>query len=166
VPALVDEDSEAAAQGAGVRAEIAAAVATYAAAVAAHEAADGEAPRLTHAKVAKRAAVNARTGQIVDAGFPFDDGAGVKVYSMSLHAQSRAEGVYQLHDNPAFVWPVAWPTADDAQYTSFADWSEFEPFFLAMAGALRAAVTGAKSLRESSTAAATQAELAAVEDAR
>jgi hypothetical protein len=117
-------------------------------------------------KVLRRKQVNARTDQLVDAGFPFDDGSGVKVYSMSLHAQSRAEGVFQLQSNPAFTWPVDWPTTDDTHYSSFADWAEFEPFYLTMAYYLRIAIASAKPLREAINAATTQAELDAVVDSR
>lgn len=127
---------------------------------------DRIAATLEAAKVIRRREVNQRTGELVDAGFTFDDGNGDKTYSMSLNAQSRAEGVYQLQSNPLFTWPVDWPTSDDAYYASFADWAAFEPFHLAMAAALRVVVGSAKSLREAISAAATFAELAAVVDER
>lgn len=117
-------------------------------------------------KKVRRKQVNIRTDALIDAGFPFDDGNGAKVYSMSLHAQSRAEGIFQLKDNVNFTWPVEWPTEDDTYYASFADWSEFEPFHLTMAGALRAVVGSSKAIRLAIAAATTQAELDAVVDPR
>lgn len=119
-------------------------------------------------RAARIDAVDTRTRELIAAGYAYDigDGQGPLVFSLSMPAQSRLEGTYQLRNNLAFAWPLLWPTLDNKTSISFPDALVFEVFHLTAAGALRVAVASGYPLRDALNAAATDAALDAVVDGR
>lgn len=109
--------------------------------------------------------IDSRTRALISNGFPFDDGNGVKIYSLSLAAQSRMEGAHQLKDIPGF-FPLQWPTDDSTYVMTITDAIQFDAFHLAAALQLRSIIQSAYPIRAAVFAANTIEELAAVQDTR
>lgn len=113
---------------------------------------------LPRARAAKVAAVDARTREIIAAGFSFDGNS----FSLSQQAQMNWLGLVTLQD--LFAWPMGVTNDADATYTLSHE--NLIPFIAAGSGVVAAAVGSGRALKVAANAAANQGELDAVVDAR
>lgn len=114
---------------------------------------------------AKIAAIDTKTARLLGAGFTFDDGQEVAQYSLSLNAQSRLEGTWQLQNEPEFTWPLAWSSKDSSYITTLTQ-SQFRSFYLTAAGVVLYYIQSGYPLRTAAIQAVTLDEVAAVVDTR
>ncbi|MDP6423259.1 MAG: hypothetical protein QGG14_00835 [Planctomycetota bacterium] len=121
-----------------------------------------DAERLPGWKQLRLQGVDARTDEILALGFGFEGAR----FSLSVRAQSRMEGVWQLKDAPEFTWPLQWSSIDDLYVANFDSAAEFELFFLTAVGTLRAVIQSAYPVRAAIVAASDRAALDAIEDDR
>ena len=121
-----------------------------------------DAARLPELKVAKSAAIDARTAELIAQGFAYDG----EVFSLSLCAQSNLEGIYPVRNEAGVSWPIQWSTLDNAAVYSIPDAAAFEAFYFAALGTKRARLDSGNALKAQVAAAASKAEVDAVEDNR
>jgi hypothetical protein len=120
---------------------------------------------LDQAKKAKIAAIDARTRQLIDAGFEFPPGSGV-VFSLSLNSQLTLLGLGTAKDDPAFTYPVDWNSKNDKAKQTIPDAATAGQFFLTALGTVRAHLDAGTALKDAVRAAATVGAVDAVVDPR
>jgi len=108
---------------------------------------------------------DARTSELILQGFEFPPGSG-NIFSLTSTAQSNLLGTYTAKDNPAFTWPLAWPTKLDDYEFVIPDAETFEAFYLTALGTIRACRDSGTVLKEAVRAATSKAEVDAVVDPR
>lgn len=106
--------------------------------------------------------IDARTDAMIDRGFTF----GGIIFSLSLKAQMRIEGMDRFRNDPLCEYPVSWNSLDDTQHLSIPDAATLHVFYLTAAGTLRACVDSGTALKDLVRAAATIAEVDAIVDSR
>lgn len=113
---------------------------------------------ITHSRAEKNAAIDARTQEIIAAGFTFDD----HVFSLSVPAQINWSGLYSMQS--FFTWPINVTTIDDQEYSlTLANL----PYFIGTGStAVANAIGHGRALKLAVGAATTQAGIDAVVDAR
>jgi hypothetical protein len=117
---------------------------------------------LVCAKAAKVAAIDARTDELIAAGFTYAS----KQFSLSLTAQAKMMGTHQVKDNVALIYPINWNTIDDLDVYAIANAADLEGFYLTGLGTVRARLDSGTTLKDAVRAAADQAALDAVVDTR
>ena len=117
---------------------------------------------LKKTKVDKIAAIDARTDQLIAAGFTYSG----KVFSLSSSAQDKMIGSHQVKDDPALTYPIVWNNIDDTDSTSLADSAALNGFYLTALGTVRAHLDSGTALKDAVRAAADIAAVDAVVDSR
>jgi hypothetical protein len=108
---------------------------------------------------------DAKTNELILQGFEFPPSSG-NIFSLTPTAQANLLGTFTAKDNPAFTWPLAWPTKlDDIEYT-IPDAATFEMFYLTALGTIRACRDSGTALKEAVRVATSIAEVDAVVDPR
>jgi hypothetical protein len=125
-------------------------------------AAEKDAACLSDVKAAKCAAIDARTDELITAGFTYN----AKTFSLSQEAQARLTGINQVRDDAAVTYPVVWNTIDDGATESLADAAAVLAFYLTALGTYRGHVDGGTTLKDQVRAAATVAAVEAITDSR
>jgi hypothetical protein len=115
--------------------------------------------RLKHAKMK---AIDARTDELIAAGFTYAD----KSFSLSLAAQAKMMGTHQVKDDPALTYPINWNTINDDDVYAIANATDLNGFYLTGLGTYRTHVDGGTSLKDQVRAATTEAEVNAIVDNR
>lgn len=113
-------------------------------------------------KNAKIKAIDARTDQLIAAGFTFAS----KQFSLTLSSQSKMIGTHQVKDNPSLTYPIRWNTIDDEDYLDIIDAATLDGFYLTGLGTIRAHLDSGTSLKDQVRAAATVDDVLAVVDTR
>lgn len=106
--------------------------------------------------------IDKRTDELIEQGFSF----GGHMFSLSVEAQIRVEGMDRLRTDPVCVYPVEWNALDDGASVSLADAAALHNFFLTAVGTLRARVDSGTVLKNQVRAATSLAELNAITDNR
>ncbi len=117
---------------------------------------------VTLAKFEKVKDIDARTDQLIDAGFQY---AG-KQFSLSIPAQSKMTSAHQLKDHVLFLYPVVWNTIYDDDAYTIPDSADMDGFYLTAVGTIRAYLDSGTSLKDAVRAATTIVEVDAVVDPR
>lgn len=130
------------------------------AAVAAHDPGS-----LARVKTAKAAAVDARTDELIEAGFEFPPASGM-VFVPTANFQRTLMGTMLIKGNPALTYPIEWSTADNSGKITLANATDVENFYLTGLGAIRAHKDSGTAIKDQINAATTVAEVEAVEDLR
>ena len=113
-------------------------------------------------------AIDARTVELIAAGFAFDDGlgGGVRVFSLSLAAQSKITNAYVLRNEGGFTYPVTWNSIDDSAVVTLADAAAVAAFHGTAAVTARTHEESGTVLKGQIRAATTVAAVDAVVDTR
>ena len=117
---------------------------------------------LPEAKAAKIAAIDERTAELIANGFVYAS----KPFSLSLPAQSKMIGTHQIKDHPALAYPLKWNTKDDDDAYELQDAAELDAFYLTGLATIRSYLDSGTALKDLVRAAATVADVNAVEDLR
>ncbi len=125
-------------------------------------AAEKDASCLDDAKAEKCAAIDARTDELIAAGFTYNS----KTFSLSQAAQARLTGINQVRDDASVTYPIVWNTKDDTGTESLADAAAVLAFYLTALGAYRGHVDSGTSLKDQVRAASTVAAVEAITDTR
>lgn len=120
---------------------------------------------IKHQKPDRIRAIDQRTTQLIDKGFEFPPGSGVR-YSLSVESQSKLLGMDSLRDDPLFTYPVVYNSIDDLGEIAIPDSATIHSFFLMAVGTYRAHLDSGTALKAQIRAATTQEELDAVVDDR
>lgn len=110
-------------------------------------------------------AINQRTEVIIRVGFEFPPGSG-QMFSMSDIAQFNLEVANGARDLPELTYPVLFSFIDDSGAYSCPNAATLHYMWLTALSLKRTALDSGRALKNAVTAAATAAELAAVEDTR
>ena len=117
-------------------------------------------------RVKRHKAVAVHTSILVEDGsFEYPASSG-KFFSLSVLDRVNILGADYSREIPGFSFPVRWYTKDDDDYVDLADATDVRNFFLTALGAHRSLVESGNSLKDSTNAATTKAELDAVVDTR
>lgn len=114
------------------------------------------------AKRIKYKAIDARTDEIIAAGFTF----GGKQFSLAATAQMKMVGTHEVKDDPALTYPIEWNTIDDNDTISLQNATDLHNFYLTGVGTMRSVLDSGTSLKGQVRAATTKAEIDAVVDPR
>jgi hypothetical protein len=125
-------------------------------------AAEKDANCLANCKIAKCAAIDARSDELIVAGFVHSS----KTFSLSDAAQNRIMAVHQVRDDASLDYPIVWNTIDDLDTLSLADSAAVHAFYLAALDTYRGHVDGGTSLKDQVRAASTHAAVQAITDSR
>jgi hypothetical protein len=121
-----------------------------------------DATLLPAAQLAKCKEIDARTDELIAAGFTYDS----KTFSLSQAAQSRLTGINQVRDDAAVTYPIVWNTLDDSDTLSIVDSAALLTFYLTAMGTYRTHVDSGTALKDDVRAATTIAAVDAVVDSR
>lgn len=113
-------------------------------------------------KEEKFAAIDKRTGELIEAGFLF----GGKRHSLSQKAQTTYTGLYAVRAEPLLSYPVKVNTLDDSGSTLLGSAADVQAFYLTAVGTYRAYLDAGTALKDAVRAATTVAEVAAIADGR
>lgn len=106
-----------------------------------------------------------KTKLLIEQGFEYPPGSGY-LFSLTPTAQANLLGTFTARDNPAFTWPLKWPTKlDDYEYVISGS-TEFESFYLTALGTIRVCRDSGTLLKDAVRSASSRAEVDAVVDNR
>jgi len=117
---------------------------------------------LTTALRNKLAAVDARTRELIAAGFTYDG----HLFSLSEQAQMNIVGLKTPIDKGWISVPHSVSTNDDSVEYALADATVYEEWYATAVGTIKAHYDSGRTLKKTMSACTTVAELAAVEDPR
>lgn len=117
---------------------------------------------LSCCKVSKYEEIDAKTDELIVAGFVFDN----KTFSLSGSAQNRIMGTHQARNEPEFSYPLQWNTLDDSAVLSIGDAGTLHQFYLSALGTYRAHVDSGTALKGQVRDAQDIAAVDAIEDTR
>ena len=116
-------------------------------------------------KSAKALAVDARTAALIDLGFEFPPGSGLR-FSLSLAAQSNLTNAFINRTNPAFTFPLKWTTLDSLVVIDIPDATTMGLFYGSALMTVRGHRDSGVALKARISAAVTPDEIEAVVDIR
>jgi len=106
--------------------------------------------------------IDLHTDDLINSGFEF---IGHK-YSMSIEAQSRMLGMYQLRNEPLMVYPVSWNSLEDDYEIQIVNAQMVSGFFMTAVGTYRAYIDSGTQLKAAVRAATTKQEIDVIVDPR
>lgn len=124
-----------------------------------------DAPFLDTAKANKRAEIDARTAELIGAGFDYDNGSETLHFSCSLAAQANMTAVYEDRDLLSFPFQYSVDMPDQASY-DIASKTELEAIAQAMKAHKIAYIRSGHTLVQQVLDAATVSEVSAIVDSR
>ena len=113
-----------------------------------------------HVRSSKIVDIDTKTREIIAQGFGYNG----KTFSLSDNAQRTFLGMYVTRATATY--PISIPTLDDTGVESLADSLAVEAFYSAMESTLRSALESGVALKQQVMAAATEADVKAVQDNR
>jgi hypothetical protein len=123
---------------------------------------ESDARHLPTVKTRKFAAIDRKTGVIIDRGFQFMG----KTHSLSDNAQKNLLGMDALREDPLMQYPIKFNSKDDSGDSVLTDAAEVHMMFLTAVGTMRAAWDSGTALKDQVRAATTVEQVNAVTDAR